>query len=318
MGVKDGQAVEIPPQYDPAKTTIMLMDEFVMSVGEIHEQAKTDHIRDHNHTVGQTELEGSALTNGRRALAHKNPLDSQAARKKREKDEDTQRRVLKQLLDRLEDLYRQIEAINERLEEIDIEINELERLQKLAEVGTLDPNNSEHAKLLKKYGITEDDIESGRLSLILAEKMGQRVDERTELQKRKESLQHEAHEAIVEAQSDGIITPAEVEQFEQRLDSLDAGVSAIVWDSKGVSVDLKSVAADDYSDAYRVAKETSGLDLSDDGIPYVSFASTLDGEGISEMAEHSQAKDSSPNSQSTPKTDQNLPTFDEISTIPKP
>ena len=316
MGVKHNQSREIPPQYDPANTRILLTEEFESSVGEIHEQAKADHIRDHNHTVGQMDLEGSALTNGRRPLANKHASDSQAARKKREKEERVYRTLLKEFQERLEDLFRQIEAINQRLDEIETEIHELERLQKLAEDGMLDPKNPAHAQLLKKYGITKEDIDSGNLSFILAEKLGMRVDERTELQKRKESLQCEAQEAIADASTDDIISPEEAQQFKQRLQSLESTVSAVVWDSEDASENLKRIAANHYSDTYRVAKEISGLDLSDDELTYSSFASTLDGEGTDATAEYSQEKENSSNTQPV-RTDQSLPTYDDISSIPK-
>ncbi len=276
MSRKHGQTIEIPPQYDPAKSNVVLMENFESAVGEIHEQAKSDHQRDHNHTIGQSELEGSALTNGRRALAHKNPSESLAARKKKEKDRAMIRTALKQLLDRLEDIYREIEAINQRLEEIDTEITELERLQQLAEHGTLEPNNPAHANLLKKYGITQEDIESGRLSLILAEKLGQRVDERTELQKRKESLEQEASEAIAEAQADGIITPGEAEQYEQRLESLEAGVSAVVWDSNESSEELKNMATDRFNSSLDDEGSINSLQLDMKGTGALSFAASLD------------------------------------------
>ena len=316
--MKYGQTVEIPPQYDPGKGTVALMEEFASSVGEMHEQAKTNHIRDHNHTVGQMEMEGDALTNGRRALAQKNPAESKAAKKKREKEEAVHRTLLQQFLDRLDELFRQIEAINERLEEIDTEISELERLRKLAEDGLLDLNNPAHAKLLKKYGITKEDIDSGNLSLILANQLDQRVDERTELQKRKQTLEEQAHEAITAVQADGMITPEEAEQFEQRLETLEVGVSAQVRLAEEASQELKNIAIDHHSDSYRSAKETGGLDLSDDGSPYRSFASTLEGEGSYVIGEHRQQKELSPNVQTTAPTHHDQSVQDQISTIPKP
>lgn len=276
MGVTEGQAIEIPPQYDPGKSTIVLMETFESSVKEMRDHAQTDHIRDHNHTVGQMELEGSALTNGRRALAQKNPAESGTVKKTREKQDAAHRTLLKQFLDRLEDLYRQIEAINQRLDEIVTEISELERLQKLAEDGMLDPNNPDHAKILKKYGITKEDIERGNLSLILADKLGQREDERTELQQRKESLQHQAQEAIAEVQAGETITPEEAEQFEQRLESLEAGVSAVVWDLNESSEELKNMATDRFNNILDEEGSAGSLQLQASSKETLSFAASLD------------------------------------------
>ena len=278
MGVKHNQSREIPPQYDPVNTRILLTEEFKSSVGDIHEQAKADHIRDHNHTVSQMDLEGSALTNGRRALAHKHASDSQAIRRKREKEERVYRTLLKQFLDRLEDIFRQIEAINQRLDEIETEIHELERLQKLAEDGMLDPNNPAHAQLLKKYGITKEDIDSGNLSLILAEKLGMRVDERTELQQRKEALQREAQEAIAEASVDETISPEEAQQFKQRLQSLEVGVSSQIRITAEASQELKDIAIDHHSGKYDGDVSTNELDFSLKSPSFNSVAASLDGE----------------------------------------
>ena len=276
MGKKHSQTIEIPPQYSPGKTTIVLMEDFEASVGEIHDQAKRDHIRDHNHTVGQMELEGSALTNGRRALAQKNPTESRVAKRKREKEEAAHRRLLRQYLDRLEDLYRQIEVINQRLEQIDTELTELQRLQKLAEDGTLDPNNFAHAELLRKYGMTKEDIEKGSLSLILADKLGQRFHERTELQNRKESLVNQAQEVIHEAQAGGMMTPEDAEHFRQGLESSEVGVSAVVWDLNESSEAIKTMATDRFNSLLDEEGVADGLQLPKKGSGALSFAASLD------------------------------------------
>ncbi len=279
MTVKHGQIIEIPSIYDPSKTEIILMDDFEASVGELHEQAKLDHQRDHNHTVAQAELEGSALANGRRGLSHKNPSNSLAARKKREKEEATYRSLLKQLQDRLEEIYRQIEVINQRLDEIDTEISELERLKELAESELLDPTNPDHARLLKKYGITQEDIESGNLSVILAEQLRHRFDERTELQKRKESLQHQADEAIAEAQADNIITPAEADGFRQQMQSLEAGVSAQVRITQEASEELKAISIENNLGTYRGEKDSGELTFGESTQSRLSVAASLNGDG---------------------------------------
>ena len=251
---------------------------FDSTVSEVHEQAKVDHERDHNHTIKQADEEGSTLNNGRLRLSHRSSDQTRLARKKKEKDRAMLRTAMKQLLDRLEDLSRQMDEINQRLEEITSEIEELKNLKELVENGTVDPMNPDHAKLLKNYGITQEDVKSGNLLLILTEKLGYRFDEQTELEKRKERLQREAQEAIHEAQADGIITRDEAKQFDRRLKSSEEGVSAAAWDTDHASEELIGIAADNNSSRFQVAKDAGRLNLSDGGLPNLSFASTLDGE----------------------------------------
>lgn len=283
MSVKHDQAIEIPSKYDPSKTEIILVDDFEASVRDLQEHTKLDHQRDHNHTVAQAELEGGALTNGRRGLSHKNPEHSLAARKKREKDEATHRSLLKQLQNQLEEISRQIEVINQRLDEIDTEISELEGLKELADGELLDPTNPDHARLLKKYGITQEDIESGNLSVILAEKLRHRFDERTELQKRKESLQHQADEVIEEVQVNGAITLEEAgqlrQQFRQRLQSLEAGVSAQVRITQKASEELKAISIENNLGTYRGEKDSGELTFGESTQSRRSVAASLNGDG---------------------------------------
>ncbi len=294
MSVKHGQTIEIPSIYDPSKTEIILGDDFEASVGAVHEQAKLDHQRDHNHTVAQAELESSALANGRRGLSHKNPSDSLAARKKRQKEEATHRSLLKQLQNRLEDIYRQIEVINQRLDEIDTEISELERLKELAESELLDPTNPDHARLLKKYGITQEDIDSGNLSAILAKKLGHRFDERTELQKRKESLQYQADKAIEEVQTNGAITSEEAgqlrQQFRQRLQSLETGVSSQVRITVEASQQLKDIAVDHYTDEVDHSSISGELDFLAVSPSSGSVSASLDGDATYQKGIQSQGE----------------------------
>ena len=154
-------------------------------VSEPHRKAKQEHQTDHNYTVKQADDEGTALDTGRRRLSHRNPYESENAKKKREQEQALFRTALQQLQDRLNEIFEEIAAINERLQEIAMEMEEMEYLKDLAEKGLLDPKNPDHATLLKKYGITQDDLESGRILLLLNEQLGYRIDERTALEKRR-------------------------------------------------------------------------------------------------------------------------------------
>ena len=262
-----------------------------VSVSEVHKQAKIEQQGDHNRTVAQADTDGPALNNGRRRLSHRNPEDSHAAKKKKEKDRTIMRTALKQLLDRLNDMYLQIEAINQRLDEIDAEMSELESLKELAENGTLDPRNPAHAKLLKKYRITQEDIDSGSLLILLAGRLGQRADERTELEKRRDDLQEQANDAISEAQADGIITQEDVNRFRQHLQSSEAGVSAQVRITQEVSDGLKDIAVDHNSAIFRAKKSTAGLTLPDDDSSASSVAATLNGHGSYQKGVQSQGEE---------------------------
>lgn len=81
------------------------------------EQRETDHMRDHQQTVGQQHTEGPALNNGRRALSHKNPGDNFAAQKKKDEEAKAIRFALK------------MADLNNRLLEIDERLNEIETMQ---------------------------------------------------------------------------------------------------------------------------------------------------------------------------------------------
>lgn len=275
----------IPKRYDPATGTLpAFREDFDVS----REQRMADHIRDHNHTIDQADEEGETLKNGRRRLSHSRSDQSQAAKKKKDKENSLLRRALKQLLDQI---YEEIAAIDKRLEEIDTELQELEHLQDLAEKGTLDPNNPAHAKLLQKYGITQDDLDIGRLSIMLAERLGHRVEEKTELQKRKEHLQEQANEAISEAQHGGIISERETEHFRQRLESTEAEVSSQVRIMSHGSQELKDIAVERYTNAFDEDIPTTGLDLGESFGASISYASSLQGEGSFSKGVQGQGED---------------------------
>jgi hypothetical protein len=285
MAVERDKKIVIPKQFDTKNGTLpAFREDFDAS----RDQRMADHIRDHNHTIDQADDKGAALKNGRRRLSHRSPEQSFLAKKKKDKENSLLRRALKQLLDRINE---EIAAIDQRLEEIESELHELEHLQDLAEKGTLDPKNPAHAKLLQKYGITQDDLDSGRLSIILSEKMGHRVEEQTELQKRKEYLQEQANEAISEAEAYEIISTEEAVQFRQHLDSIEAAISSQVRLTSHASQELKDVAIDRFARAIDDEMFMGGLDL-DEGIgSSFSFASSLEGDGSYATGVQSEGKD---------------------------
>ncbi len=274
MAVDENNKVVIPKQYNPENGTLpAFREDFDVS----RDQRMADHLRDHNHTVGQVDDEGEALNNGRRRLSHRSPEQSLIAKEKKHKDRSLLRMALKQWLDRLEALYEEIAAIDQRLSEIDIEMRELEHLHELAEQRVLDPKNPAHAKLLKKYRITQDDLTSGRLSFILAGNLGNRVEEQTELQKRKASLQEQANDAIEEAQANELITGVEADQFRQRLESSDAGVSSQIRITQDVPEELRHIAVNHYGEAFEGDTPMEELAFTENPRSTQSVAATLTG-----------------------------------------
>ena len=290
MGVEEDNPGDKPPHGDTEKTDHKDGAVLNVNVSEVHQKAKIEQQTDHNHTVGQADEEGPTLKSGRRRVSHRNPENSREAKDKEAKYWALMRTALKQLLDRLEDIYRQIEAINQRLDEIDIEISELEHLKELAESGLLDPRNPDHAGLLKKYGITQEDMENGNLSAILAEKLGHRVKERTELQKRKEFLQHQADEAIAKAQADGIISLEEAEGFRRRMEYSEAGVSAQVRITPRASQELVDIAVQSHTEVVKDERVSKELDFSAASPLSRSVASSLEGDATYQKGIQSQGE----------------------------
>ena len=150
------------------------------------EQRQADHIRDHQQTVDQKDSSDSpSLNNGRRALSHKNPGYNLAAQKKRAENEKAVRFALKiaRRAQELANLNIRLKAIDNRLEELKTEMSELDDMKERIENEEFDPNDPKNASLMKKYGITEDDINSGAWRVILAEKSEQQQTEKTDLEK---------------------------------------------------------------------------------------------------------------------------------------
>lgn len=96
-------------------------------------------------------------------------------RQRKEKKEKEIRQALKLALqniidsldvyiDRLDD---QIAEIDERIDEIKTEMQEIEEIKEQIEDGTFDPNSEANQKLMKKYGFTKEDIDSGTYLIIL-------------------------------------------------------------------------------------------------------------------------------------------------------
>lgn len=281
MGVDEYKFGKKPHQRDHGHIDKEIYDS---AVSDVHRKAKKKHQTDHNYTVKQADDETTALHNGRRKLSHRGPDESAAAKKKRDNEEALFRSALKQLQDRLEELFEEIVVITERLLEIDTEIEELEYLKNLAGKGLLDPKNPDHAKLLKKYGITQEDLDSGRILLLLNEQLGFRRDERTALEKRRDELQEQAKEAIHEAQADGTITPEQVERFRERLDSFESEVSAQVRITAGTSQGLQAVAIDHFTQVMNEDISTEGLQLGTGHNGSLSFAASLDKQRNAETA----------------------------------
>ena len=290
MGVEENKPDKKSGRETPDLNTNRDDEDLEHEVSEPHRKAKQEHIIDHNHTVRQADDEGTALHSGRRKLSHRNPSDSNHAKKKRDKEQALFRAALKQLQDHLNKIFEEITAINERLNELFTEIDELERLKELAENNLLDPKNPEHAKLLHKYGFTQDDLDSGRLLILLNEQLGYRMEERTALEQRRDDLQAQANEAIYEAQADGTITPEEAEGFRERLESLDAGVSAQVRNTSEASQELKNIAIEHYTNVAKDERVFDELALPAEMPSSGSVAGSLDGDASYQKGIQSQSE----------------------------
>ncbi|MEQ8602864.1 MAG: hypothetical protein RIB45_06065 [Marivibrio sp.] len=68
---------------------------------------------------------------------------------------------LSALLSQIDDLNDQIAFHDSEIERLNEELNEIDELLEKIENGTLDPDDPGDAALMKKYGITEQDIENG-------------------------------------------------------------------------------------------------------------------------------------------------------------
>lgn len=96
-------------------------------------------------------------------------------RQRKEKKEKELRQALKlalqNIIDSLDDyidrLDDQIAKIDERIDEIKTEMQEIEEIKEQIEDGTFDPNSEAGQKLMKKYGFTKEDIDSGTYLIIL-------------------------------------------------------------------------------------------------------------------------------------------------------
>lgn len=96
-------------------------------------------------------------------------------RQRKEKKEKEIRQALKlalqNIIDSLDDyidrLNDQIAEIDERIDEIKTEMQEIEEIKEQIEDGTFDPNSEANQKLMKKYGFTKEDIDSGTYLIIL-------------------------------------------------------------------------------------------------------------------------------------------------------
>ncbi len=110
----------------------------------------------------------------------------------KKKEKDRHFNELKQLIEHLND---RLEKIDQRLEEIEAELGEIDKLEKLAEEGKLDPNNPEHAKLMKKYNIKEKDIETGHIFAILGGRRSELETERGALEEERKDVEHQVRKA---------------------------------------------------------------------------------------------------------------------------
>ena len=93
------------------------------AVSGVHEKAKRDHQRDHNHTVAQADNGGTALSNGRRGLSHRSSDESLTAKRKKEKESQYRflkesRRLQQELQDRLAAIDRELDDIRKGREAI--------------------------------------------------------------------------------------------------------------------------------------------------------------------------------------------------------
>ena len=110
----------------------------------------------------------------------------------KKKEKDRHFNELKQLIDHLNE---RLEKIDQRLEEIDQELSEIDELERLAEQGLLDPNNPEHAKLMKKHNIKEKDIETGHIFAILGGRRSELETERVKLIEERQNVKEQLNNA---------------------------------------------------------------------------------------------------------------------------
>lgn len=103
-------------------------------------------------------------------------------RKRKDEDERFIMRTVQEQLDaRLAELDARLAAIDHRLAEIDQEVGALDELDRLLATRQLDPNNPQHAALLRKAGISPADAKGGDLALILALRRSETTEERNAL-----------------------------------------------------------------------------------------------------------------------------------------
>ncbi|GEM_PF-3045188 len=108
----------------------------------------------------------------------------------------------KELYARMAEIREQIQAIDERLEEIADERSELEDLKDQYKNGTLDPNDPKTKELMKKYGLTKEDIDSGLFTAIIAQRLADLDKEEDGLRRHKKVLEEEY--AIAQDMADGL------------------------------------------------------------------------------------------------------------------
>ena len=178
--------LEIPRDLDARGGFSMLGNNFANAVDENDVRAaqarKLDtHLKEKNeHDLG---VSGKAESAGVRVSGSAANLG--VARDEREKADQKRRNDAMDLQQYLSMLNREIEGIDtriteidERLVEIETDLQELDRLDDLIKTSDIDPSNPNHAKLMDKYGVTEDDLNSPDAAIIVAQKKNELENER--------------------------------------------------------------------------------------------------------------------------------------------
>jgi hypothetical protein len=117
-----------------------------------------------------------------------------ARRRKREELANAHVRLLRMLDDQIaslealrDDYQRRIDDNEKEIGRLEAEVGELERLDRLAESGELDPSNPEHARLLAAYGI-DPDLSDEEMRRAMSDEIAQREDRQTALRNENERL----------------------------------------------------------------------------------------------------------------------------------